>query len=53
VKELLGRSPTWNYVSSIHGIIILDEAEAVHELDLDDLSSAMLGKVGFNVGLGG
>lgn len=46
-------SLTWNHVSGIHGVLIFDKTEAVHELDLGNLASAMLGEVGFDVGLGG
>lgn len=40
---------TWNDVPGIHGILILDEAEAVHEFDLRDLTRAMGAKVFFDV----
>lgn len=49
----LGGRLTRNDISGIHGILVLDEAEAIHELDLGDLASAMGRKVGFNIGLGG
>lgn len=39
-------------VSRIHRIVILDEAEAIHELDLGDGSSLVSGKVFFDVRLG-
>jgi len=44
---------TRNNVTSIQRILVLDEAEATHKLDLGDLSGAMFGKVGLNIGLGG
>lgn len=47
-----GKCHTWNNVTGIHGILILDEAETTHQLHLGDFSSAMSGKVVFNVGLG-
>ena len=40
---------TRNDIFSIHGIFILDEAEAIHELDLLDGASAMSGEVFFDV----
>lgn len=43
---------TWNDVTGIHGILILNEAEAVHQLDLRDLSGAMGTEVCLDVGLG-
>lgn len=43
---------TWNDVASVHGILILNEAEPVHQLDLCDLSGAMGTKVRLDVGLG-
>lgn len=49
----MGRRLTRNDVSRIHGILVLDEAEAIHELDLGDLASAMGSEVAFNIGLGG
>ena len=33
---------TWNDVLRVHGIIILNEAEAIHELDLGDVASPFL-----------
>lgn len=44
---------TRNHISSIHGILILDESKAVHELDLLDCTGAMSGEMGLNVSLGG
>lgn len=44
---------TRNYISSIHGILVLDESKAVHELDLLDRTGAMGGEMGLNVSLGG
>jgi hypothetical protein len=35
------RHHTWNYVAGIHSILVLNEAEAVHELDFSDFASAM------------
>lgn len=43
---------TWNNITGVHGILVLDEAEAVHQLDLCNLSSAMGAKVGLDIGLG-
>ena len=40
-------------ITSIHRILVLNEAEAIHELDLSDLTSAMRCEVGLNIGLGG
>jgi hypothetical protein len=44
---------TWNNIPSIHGIFILDESKAIHQLDLGDLARFVGSKVGFNIGLGG
>lgn len=44
---------TRNYISGIHGILVLDESKAVHELDLLDCTGAMSGEMGLNVSLGG
>lgn len=43
---------TWDHIAGVHRILILDEAEAVHEFDLRDLSGAMGAEVRLNVGLG-
>ena len=47
-----GGKRTRNNIASIHRILVLDEPESVHELDLGDLTSAMSGEVSFDVGLG-
>ena len=39
-------------VTRVHCIFVLDEAKAVHELDLGDLASAMGVEVVLNIGLG-
>jgi hypothetical protein len=44
---------TGNDVACVHAVFVLDEAEAVHELDLGDLTSSMAGEVVLDVGLGG
>jgi hypothetical protein len=43
---------TWDYVTGIHSIIVLNEAKAIHEFDLGDLSSAMGSKVVLDINLG-
>lgn len=43
---------TRNNVARIHGILILNEAEAIHELDLRDLAGAMGTEVSLDLGLG-
>ena len=45
-------SHTRNDIASIHSILVLDEAEAVHELDFGNLSRAMSVEVGFDISLG-
>lgn len=47
-----GGQLTRHNVTGVHGILVLDEAEAIHELDLDNLAGAMGRKVGLNIGLG-
>jgi hypothetical protein len=44
---------TRNDVAGVHGVLVFEEAEAVHELDLGDLTSSMAGKVVLDIGLGG
>lgn len=41
-----------NDIARIHRILVLDEAEAIHELDLCDLSGAMGRKVRLDISLG-
>lgn len=48
----LGGRLTRDNVASIHGVLVFDEAEAVHQLDLGDFSGAMSRKVSLNIGLG-
>lgn len=43
---------TRNNVARIHGILILNEAEAIHELDLRNLAGAMGTEVSLDLGLG-
>jgi hypothetical protein len=39
-------------IARVHRIFVLDEAKAVHKLDLGDLASAMGVEVVLNIGLG-
>lgn len=39
-------------VAGIHGVLVLDETKAIHQLDLSDLTSAMGGEMSLNIGLG-
>src|SRR4051794_18158734 len=50
--EVGERECTRNHVASIHSILVLDEAKAIHELDLGDLAGAMSVEMGFNIGFG-
>lgn len=43
---------TWHHVPGIHGVLVLDESETVHELDLGYFTGSMGGEVLFNIGLG-
>ena len=43
---------TGNGVSGIKFILVFNEAEAAHELDLGDLATSILGEVVFDVRLG-
>lgn len=43
---------TRNYIARIHGILVLDESKAVHELDLLDRTSAMSGEMSLYISLG-
>jgi hypothetical protein len=51
--EVLKSKLTRNNVTRVHRVLVLDEAEAVHELDLSDLASAMGLEVGLDICLGG
>lgn len=43
---------TWHNVTRIHRVLILDEAETVHQLHLCDVSGAMLCEMRLDIGLG-
>lgn len=43
---------TWNHVTGVKRILVLDEAKTIHELDLGNLAGAMGVEVVLNVGLG-
>jgi len=45
-------SRTWNHIASIHGILVFDEAKAIHKLDLGNFTGSMSLEVRLNVGLG-
>ena len=40
---------TRNHVPRIQRIVVLDEAKAVHELHLGDVTSAILGEMGLDI----
>jgi hypothetical protein len=44
---------TGNHIAGIHSILVFDESEAIHELDLGDLSCAMSVEMGLDISLGG
>lgn len=44
---------TRNHVAGVHGILVLNEAEAVHEFDLSDLAGAMRLEMGLDIRFGG
>ena len=53
--QILGRGMgwlTWHHIARIHRILVLDKAEAIHELNLRNLAGAMAVEVVFNIGLG-
>lgn len=43
---------TWDNVAGIHGILILDEAKTIHELNLCNFSGAMFREMRLDIGLG-
>jgi hypothetical protein len=43
---------TWDDILRIHGVLVLNKAEAIHEFDLGNLPGAMGVEVVLNVGLG-
>lgn len=43
---------TWDYISGIHGILVLNETEAIHELDLGYFAGSMGSEVSLDIGLG-
>lgn len=44
---------TGNNITRVHGILVFNEAEAIHELHLHDLASAMSTEVILDIGLCG
>lgn len=44
---------TGNDITGIHGILVFDESETIHELDLGDLPGAMGVEMIFNISFGG
>jgi hypothetical protein len=61
-KDLLLCIPPWrneqcghtgNHIAGIHSILVFDESEAIHELDLGDLSGAMSVEMGLDISFGG
>jgi hypothetical protein len=44
---------TGNHIAGIHSILVLNESEPIHELDLGDLSCAMSVEMGLDISLGG
>lgn len=47
-----GGAHTWDDIACVHVVLVLDEPEAVHELDLGNLAGAMGVEVVLNIGLG-
>ena len=47
----LGSGRTRYHIARIHGVLVLDEAEAIHELDLRNFAGAMGVEVILNIGL--
>jgi len=43
---------SWNNITGIHGILVFDEAESIHQLHLGDFPGAMGREMGLDVGLG-
>jgi hypothetical protein len=43
---------TWDNITRVHGVFVLDETEAIHELDFGDLASTMGREMGLNISLG-
>lgn len=44
---------TWDNVTCVQGILVLDEAKAVHKLDFGDLAGTVGREMGLDIGLGG
>lgn len=49
----IGTMESRNYVTRVHCILVLDEAEAIHQLNLSDLAGAVGLEMGLYLGLGG
>ena len=46
-----GDEHTWHDIARVHRVFVLDEAEAIHQLDLGDLTRAMGVEMVLNIGL--
>ena len=47
-----GKILTRNDVTGVHGVLVLDEAESIHQLDLGDFTGSMGRKVSLDILLG-
>jgi hypothetical protein len=44
---------SWDDIASVHGVLVFDESEAAHELDLCNLAGSMLLKMRLHICLRG
>lgn len=47
-----GGKLTWNHIPGVHGILVLNETKAIHELDLRDLAGSVGREVRLDIGFG-
>jgi hypothetical protein len=47
----LGSVESWDDIAGIHGVLVFDESEAVHELDLGNLAGSMRREMRLNISL--
>jgi len=47
----VGSMEGWDNVPGVHGVLVLNETEAIHEFDFGDFASTMRGEMRFDVSL--
>jgi hypothetical protein len=51
-NEGLERTKCWDNVPGVHGVLVLNEPEAIHQFDFGDFASTMSGEMRLDVSFG-